>query len=83
MLVIYKGNIALRVQYGERAVWIQPVVSEFDNRSLLTALSRNEELLAQVYLSHKETTDTRAELAGYFLEKGWLVSIPAHQESQA
>jgi hypothetical protein len=83
MLVIYKGNIALRVQYGERAVWIQPVVSKYDNRSLLTTLARNEELLAQVHLSQQEITNTREELAGYFRKKGWLVKIPGQQEPQA
>lgn len=83
MLVIYKGNIVLRVQCGEKAVWIQPVVSEFDNRSLLSTLARNEELLAQIHLSHQEITDTRAQLAAYFRQKGWLVKIPGHQEPQA
>ncbi|HEY1112236.1 MAG TPA: hypothetical protein VGE66_01700 [Chitinophagaceae bacterium] len=82
MLLIYKENIALRVQCGEGAVWIQPVVSEFDNRSLLTTLARNEELLAQFYLSHQDVTDTPAQVADYFRNRGWLVQVPGHEEQQ-
>lgn len=76
MLLIYKENIALRVQCGEGAVWIQPILSEYDNRSLLTTLARNEELLAQVYLSHQDITDTKAQVAEYFGKRGWQVKVP-------
>lgn len=81
MLLIYKENITLRVQCGEGAVWIQPIVSEFDNRSLLTTLARNEELLAQVHLSHQDITDTRSQITDYFEKRGWLVRTPG-QETQ-
>jgi hypothetical protein len=79
MLLIYKENIALRVQCAEGAVWIQPILSEFDNRSLLTTLARNEELLAQVYLSHQDITDTRTQVTHYFEQRGWLVKIPGQE----
>lgn len=82
MLLIYKENIALRVQCGEGAVWIQPVISEFDNRSLLTTLARNEELLAQVYLSHQDITDTPAQVADYFQKRGWTIKVSGHEEQQ-
>lgn len=76
MLLIYKENIALRVQCGEGAVWIQPVVSEFDNRSLLTTLARNEELLAQVHLTHHPINDIHTAMARYFESRGWMVRMP-------
>jgi hypothetical protein len=79
MLLIYKENITLRVQCAEGAVWIQPVVSEFDNRSLLTTLARNEELLAQVHLSHQEITDTPRQVSDYFTKRGWLVRAPGQE----
>lgn len=80
MLLIYKENIALRVQCGEGAVWIQPVVSEFDNRSLLTTLARNEELLAQVHLSHQNITDTPRQVTEYFQNRGWMVKTSGADE---
>lgn len=82
MLLIYKENIALRVQCGEGAVWIQPMLSEFDNRSLLTTLARNEELLAQVYLSQQDITDTPSQVADYFQKRGWLVKVSGQEEQQ-
>lgn len=83
MLLIYKENIALRVQCGERAVWIQPVAGEYDNRRLLDTMARNEELLAQVYLTSHDITDTPAQVAAYFQEKGWLVKEVAGNKAQA
>lgn len=75
MLVIYKGNIALKVVMDGRAVRIQPIVGRFDNPQLLNTLARNEELLAQVHLSQHQNGDTPACLARYFEEKGWLVTL--------
>lgn len=76
MLVIYKGNIVLKVALDEGSVRIQPVVGRFDNPQLLNALARNEELLAQVYFTHLPANDTQTGMARYFKERGWLVRMP-------
>lgn len=78
MLLIYKGNTALQVQYAPQAVWIQPIVGEYDNKPLLSTLARNEELLAQVYLNHQPAGDTPAQLTEYFEQRGWQVKAPGH-----
>lgn len=71
MLLISKGHIALRVQYGAGAVWVQPVAGKAS--SLLSTLARNEELLAQVYLIQQEPRDAREQLTDYFQQRGWEV----------
>lgn len=76
MLVIYKGNIVLKVSLDKNTVRIQPVVGRFDNPQLLNALSRNEELLAQVYFTHRKLEDAHTGMARYFEERGWLVRMP-------
>lgn len=76
MLVIYKGNIVLKVALEGNTVRIQPVVGQFDNPQLLHTLARNEELLAQVYVSQLSTEEALRGMARYFEERGWLVRLP-------
>lgn len=76
MLVIYKGNIVLKVALEGDIVRIQPIVGRFDNPQLLKALARNEELLAQVYFTHHKITDAHTGMAHYFEQRGWLVRMP-------
>lgn len=76
MLLIYKGNVALRVSLEEGSIRIRPVVGRFDNPQLLQALARNEELMAQIHLTHLNTEDTPDGMALYFEQKGWLVRRP-------
>lgn len=76
MLVIYKGNIVLKVAMDGSAVRIEPVVGRFDNPQLLHSLARNEELLAQVYVAHLSTADALTGMARYFEQRGWLVRLP-------
>lgn len=76
MLVIYKGNIVLKVAMDGSAVRIQPVVGRFDNPQLLHTLARNEELLAQVYVTHLSTEEALPGMARYFEQRGWLVRLP-------
>lgn len=87
MLVIYKGNIVLKVALQEEIIRVQPVVGKFDNPQLLNALARNEELLAQVHLTQQKNGDFPASLARYFEDKGWLVRLkgetPPPQETGA
>lgn len=74
MLQIHKGHIHLLVQCGTGAVWVQPAVNKAS--SLLATLARNEELLAQAYLTQQDHHDTRAQLTGYFQQRGWQVQTP-------
>lgn len=83
MLVLYKGNIVLKVSWDAQHIRIRPVVGPFDNPHLLQALARNEELLAQVHLSHSKTEDPSIDLARYFEQKGWLVRRPGQAPSEA
>ncbi|HEY1113077.1 MAG TPA: hypothetical protein VGE66_05930 [Chitinophagaceae bacterium] len=76
MLVIYKGNVVLRVALEQSAVRIQPVVGRFDNPQLLKTLARNEELLAQVHLTHHPINDIHTAMARYFESRGWMVRMP-------
>lgn len=71
MLLISKGHIALQVQCGTGAVWVQPAGGKAS--SLLATLARNEELLAQVYLTQQERRDPHAQLSDYFRQRGWEV----------
>ena len=74
MLLISKGNIALRVQCGTGAVWVQPAAGKAS--SLLSTLARNEELLAQVHLTLQDRHDPQAQLTDYFQQRGWQVAKP-------
>lgn len=74
MLLISKGNIALQVQYGTGAVWVQPATGKAS--SLLSTLARNEELLAQVHLTLQDRRDPQAQLTDYFQQRGWRVAKP-------
>lgn len=76
MLVIYKGNIVLKVALEDGVVRVQPVVGRFDNPQLLNAMARNEELLAQVYFTHHKIADAHTGMARYFEQRGWLVRMP-------
>lgn len=76
MLVIYKGNIVLKVALEGDIVRIQPIVGRFDNPQLLKALARNEELLAQVHLTLQDRRDPQAQLTDYFQQRGWQVAKP-------
>lgn len=76
MLVIYKGNMVLKVAPEGSVVRIQPVVGRFDNPQLLHTLARNEELLAQVYFSHLSTGEALTGMARYFDQRGCLVRLP-------
>lgn len=71
MLLISKGHIALQVRYGTGAVWVHPAGGKVS--SLLATLARNEELLAQVYLTQQERRDPQAQLTDYFRQRGWEV----------
>lgn len=71
MLLISKGHIDLQVQCSTGAVWVQPAGGK--PSSLLSTLARNEELLAQVYLSQQGRHDPRAQLTDYFQKRGWDV----------
>lgn len=73
MLLIYKENIALRVHYGAGTLWIRPLPCRSDHTPLLTALARNEEVLAQAHLIQHPTDDEHSVLMGYFEKRGWLV----------
>lgn len=74
MLLIHKGNIALQVQCGAGAVWVQPAAGK--TSSLLATLARNEELLAQGHLTLQDGHDTQELLANYFQQRGWVVKGP-------
>lgn len=76
MLVIYKGNVVLKVALDNSVVRVQPIVGRFDNPQLLNALARNEELLAQVHLAHHKIVDIHTAMARYFEQRGWLVRMP-------
>jgi hypothetical protein len=76
MLVIYKGNVVLKVALDEGVVRVHPVVGRFDNPQLLNAMARNEELLAQVYFTHKKIADPHTAMARYFEQRGWLARMP-------
>lgn len=76
MLVIYKGNIVLKVALEAGVVRVQPIVGRFDNPQLLNAMARNEELLAQVYFTHHKIADAHTGMAHYFEQRGWLVRMP-------
>lgn len=79
MLVIYKGNVVLKVALENSAVRIEPIVGRFDNPQLLKAMARNEELLAQVYITHHKVSDAHTIMARYFEERGWMVRMPGQQ----
>lgn len=82
MLVLYKGNVVLKVALEASAIHVQPVVGRFDNPQLLNALARNEELLAQVHFTHHKISDLHTGMARYFEGRGWLVRMPGQNRPE-
>lgn len=73
MLVVYKGNTTLKVRCQDQSVTIAPVAGMHDNARLLATIAKNEELLAQLFLNNLNHPDAIAQLAAYFMQRGWQV----------
>lgn len=73
MLVVYKGNTILQVRCRAQSVSIAPLAREQDNLRLLSTIAKNEELLAQLFLNSLTDPDAVAQLAAYFMQRGWQV----------
>jgi hypothetical protein len=72
-MLLSKGKILLKVQFTNSEVHITPVIGEFDNKELLAAFARNEELLTQLSFMTGKTLDSPIQLADYFTQRGWHV----------
>jgi hypothetical protein len=66
-------NMLLHVYYASPDIRVTPVAPSAAEERLAATYTRNEELLAKVFLSIAEQQDLPAHLVQYFRHRGWEV----------
>ncbi|MCU7549682.1 hypothetical protein OCK74_11190 [Chitinophagaceae bacterium LB-8] len=79
-MLLSKGKILLQVHFTDTGAHITPVFGEFDNKELLAAFARNEELLTQLFFIFNTKSDALEHLAEYFKQRGWQVTDPPQHD---